>query len=269
MGFGMRCIKLRLASLLAVLLVTMTCPTLAFAQATLDAVKARGSLIVGVRFDTPPYGFVDASGKNVGIDVDLAGMISKRLGVRLELVQVTGQSRIPTLNSGKVDMLMADLTHTREREKSIDFSATYIHDGVAIMVKKDSGIQSASDLNGKSVSFVQGSTANAALKQVAPQAKITEYQEYPQAFLAFRQGLTDAFISDALTLDQFLKTDGSLEILPKFLAPEPIAIGVRKNDRAWLDTLNGELQDISANGDWATIVKKYVTIPLQAPEVFP
>jgi len=62
--------------------------------------------------------------------------IAKRLSVRLELIQVTGQSRIPTLNSGKIDLLLAALTHTRAREKAVDFSITYVQDGLGIMVKK-------------------------------------------------------------------------------------------------------------------------------------
>ena len=259
-----RFLKTVLAVMMLVLMARPGC-----AQSTLEAVKSRGAIVVGVRFDSPPYGYVDDNGKNVGIDVDLAGEIAKRLAVKLTLLQVTGQSRIPTLNSGKVDLLMADLTHTREREKAIDFSETYIEDGIAVMVRKDGTVQDPADLDGKSVSFVQGSTANAALRRVAPGARVTEYQEYPQAFLAFRQGVTDAFISDALTLDQFLKTDDGLRILPKYLAPEPIAIGLRKNDSAWRDTLNGALQDMVADGTWDRVVKKYVTIPMQRPALFP
>src|SRR5687768_16879203 len=88
----------------------------ASAQSTLDAVKARGTLIAGVRFDTPPYGSLDATGKSVGIDIDIANEVAKRLGVRLQLLQVTGQTRIPQLNAGKVDLLLAALARTPERE---------------------------------------------------------------------------------------------------------------------------------------------------------
>jgi ABC-type amino acid transport substrate-binding protein len=240
------------------------------AESTLQTVKTRGTMIAGVRFDAPPYGSVDASGKNVGIDVDIAGEIAKRIGVKLQLVQVTAQSRIPTLNSGKVDLLIADLTHTREREKAIDFTETYIEDGVSVMVRKNSGIKKAADLNGKSVSFVQGSTADAALKKTAPQAKITVYQEYPQAYLAFQQGLTDAFLSDALILGTYVKSDpANLEVLSPYMTPEPIAIGVRKNDSDWRTTLDEAIQDMSADGTWTKIVDKYVSVPMPKPRVFP
>jgi polar amino acid transport system substrate-binding protein len=254
----------------AILLAMMSFASPSFADSTLQTVKSRGTLIAGVRFDSPPYGSVDANGKNVGIDIDIANEIARRLGVKLQLAQVTAQSRIPTLNSGKIDVLIADLTHTREREKAIDFTETYIQDGVSVMVRKNGAIRQPSDLNGKSVSFVQGSTADAALKKAAPQAKVTVYQEYPQAFLAFQQGLTDAFLSDALILGQYVKSDpANLEVLGTYMTPEPIAMGLRKNDSDWRDALNGVLQDMVADGTWSKIVTKYVAIPMPKPAVFP
>jgi ABC-type amino acid transport substrate-binding protein len=239
------------------------------AQSTLQTVKSRGALIAGVRFDTAPYGFLDASGKNLGIDVEIAEEIAKRLSVRLELIQVTGQSRIPTLNSGKIDLLLAALTHTRAREKAVDFSITYVQDGLGIMVKKGGSIRTLGDLNGKSVATVQGTTITAPLKKVAPQARVVEYPEYPQAFLAFQQGLADSFCADLTVLDKFLKSDPNAELLTAPLAPEPIAIGMRKTDPEWRNTLNGLLQDMVVDGTWETIIKKYVSIPLPTPEVWP
>ena len=251
------------------LLALLFCSGPSQAQSTLQTVKSRGTLIAGVRFDTAPYGFLDASGKNVGIDVEIAEEMARRLGVKLELIQVTGQSRILTLNSGKIDLLLAALTHTRAREKAVDFSITYVQDGLGIMTKKGSAIQKLGDLNGKSVATVQGTTLTAPLKKVAPQARVAEYPEYPQAFLAFQQGLADSFGADLTVLDKFLKSDPNAEILSVALAPEPIAIGMRKNDSEWRNTLNGLLQDMVTDGTWERITKKYVSLSLPAPEVWP
>src|SRR5208282_5770969 len=93
--------------------------SLAAAASTLDDVKARGKLIAGVRYDTAPYGYLDANGKVVGFDIDLISEVAKRLGVSVEFVQVTAKTRIPMLQSGKVDILAAALTHTREREQAV------------------------------------------------------------------------------------------------------------------------------------------------------
>jgi ABC-type amino acid transport substrate-binding protein len=245
-------------------------PGVSHAQSTLQAVKSRGTMIAGVRFDSPPYGFVDASGKNVGFDIDFAEEIARRMGVKLELVRVTGQSRIPTLNSGKIDLLVAALTKTAEREKVVDFTMTYITDGAAVVVKKGSPIKTPADLNGRSVAFVQGTTVDAGLKEAAPNAQPIKYQEYPAAFLAFQQGLADAFIGQAFGLDQFLKAEpGKYEVLTKWLYADPIAIGVRKGDTEWKNALDTQLKAIVADGTWNKIVKKHVSIAVEAPKVSP
>jgi len=172
------------------------------------------------------------------------------------------------LTAGKVDLLIAAITKTPEREKVIDFSTTYVTDGSAVVVRKGSPIRTPSDLNGRSVSFVQGTTADAGLKEQAPQAIITKFPEYPAAFLAFQQGVTEAFIGQALGLDQFLKTDpGKFEVLPKLVVVDPIAIGVRKGDEEWLKTLNGLIKDMVTDGTWERIIRKYVSIPLEKPKV--
>jgi ABC-type amino acid transport substrate-binding protein len=240
------------------------------AESTLQVVKARGAMIAGVRFDAPPYGYVDANGQNVGFDVEIGAEIAKRLGVRLELIRVTGQSRVPTLISGKVDLLVAALTRTAEREKVVDFTMTYITDGSAVVVKKGSPIKTPSDLNGRTVSYVQGTTADAGMKQLAPQAQVTKFQDYPAAFLAFQQGITEAFIGQALGLDQFLKSDaGKYEVLHDLVVVDPTAIGVRKDDTEWKDALNEILKAMITDGTWSKIITKYVSIPVETPKVSP
>ncbi|HXQ67655.1 MAG TPA: transporter substrate-binding domain-containing protein, partial [Alphaproteobacteria bacterium] len=82
------------------------------AATTPDAIKARGKLLAGVKYDTPPFGFVDQDGKVAGFDVDLMREIAAALGVEVEFVKVTSQTRIPMLVSGNVDLTAASMTHT-------------------------------------------------------------------------------------------------------------------------------------------------------------
>src|SRR4051812_10182322 len=126
----------------AVLLSAMLLPIAASQASTLDEVKARGKLIAGVRYDSPPFGYLDPAGTVVGFDIDLIREIAKRLGVELELVQVTAKTRIPTLEAGKIDVIAAALTHTRERDKVLDFTISYVLDGQKLMVPKGSPIRS-------------------------------------------------------------------------------------------------------------------------------
>lgn len=239
----------------------------ASAQSTLDAVKGRGALIAGVRFDTPPYGSLDASGKSVGIDIDIASEVAKRLGVRLQLLQVTGQTRIPQLNAGKVDLLLAALTRTPEREKAVDYTMIYFMDDIRMLVRKGSNIRVPADLSGKNVTTVQGSTNVPILKREVPDAKVQLFPEYPQAFLALRQGLADAMVTNGVILDQFVKADSNFEVVGSFGAPEYIGIGVRKDDPAWRKALNDILRDMVKDGTWDRIVKSHVSIEVPRPEL--
>ena len=252
--------------------VTALASTLTASASTLDDVKARGKLIVGVRYDTAPYGYLDESGKVVGFDIDLAGAIAKRLGVAAEFVQVTAKTRIPMLQSGKVDLLAAALTHTREREQVIDFSTTYVVDGSKLLVKKGSGIKSIDDVNkeGKTIACIQGSLDEVNARRLAPKAKILDYQEYPQAFLAVKQGLADAMTTIVSTLDRFAKQDSSVEVVGGFLNNQPIAFGVRPDDSKWRNAVNGALQDMVEDGTYKATYAKYFSTPYeQLPEVWP
>ena len=259
-----------LTALLALSLIGATIghAQIARADSTLQTVKDRGTLLAGVRFDTPPYGFVDAAGKNVGVDVEIAAEIARRLGVKLELVRVTGQSRIPTLTSGKVDALIAALTVTPEREKVIDYTMIYVTDGSSVVVKAGSPIKTIADLNDRTVSFVQGTTADEGLRLKAPNAKVLKFQDYPSAFLAFRQGLADAFIGETLGIGQFLNTDpGKYDALPEVLHPDPIGIGLRKDDTEWKAYLNEQLKAIIRDGTWSAIMAKYVGTAVEIPKL--
>ncbi len=244
------------------------------AASALDDVKTRGKLIAGVRYDTAPYGYLDSSGKVVGFDIDLIRAVAKRLGVSAELVQVTAKTRIPLLQSGKVDILAAALTHTREREQAIDFSITYVVDGSRLLVKKGSGIQRIEDLNkeGKTIACIQGSVDEVNARRLAPRAKILDYQQYPQAFLAVKQGLADAMTTVVSTLDQFAKQDSSVEVVGDFLNTQPIAFVIRPNDSKWRNAINGALQDMVEDGSFKSIYAKYFTTPpakIQVPETWP
>jgi len=264
------CTQMFRATLLALGgVVALVVSSSAQAGSTLDEVKARGTLVAGVRYDSPPFGYLDPSGKVVGFDIDLISDIAKRLGVGIELVQVTAKTRIPMIESGKIDVIAAVLTHTRERDRVIDFSISYLLDGQRLLVKKGSDIRGVGDLKGKTVSAVQGSYNEGIIRKLAPEAKILVFQEYPQAFLALKQGLADAFTTTATILEGISKKDPDFESVGELLTSEPIAFGMRENDSKWRDAINFALQDMVADGTYKTFFKKYLTLPYHAPETWP
>src|SRR5688572_13348287 len=100
----------------------------------LSAIKARGKILAGVKYDTPPFGYLDKGNKPVGFDLDLVSKIAGKIGLPVEFVSVTSTTRIPMLVSGNVDLVAASMTHTKERDRTIDFSITYYTGGQSLLV---------------------------------------------------------------------------------------------------------------------------------------
>ena len=228
---------------------------------TLDEVKKRGVVRVGVRQDVPGFGVVDEKGETVGFDADIAAEIAKRLGVKLELVPVTAATRIPLLQQGRIDMIVATLTHYRERDKVIDFTIGYFWTGQKLMVKKGSGIQSAADMAGKRAGTTVGALALKNLAAAQPKAVGQTFEGYPEAFLAMQRGLTDAVVADIIILAGLRanapKPDDYV-IIGDSLGGGDYAIGVRENESKWRDTLNFTLQDMWKDGTWDRIYDKWI-----------
>ena len=125
---------------------------------TLAAVTQRGVVRAGIRFDNPPHSFIDEDGNWVGFDVDMAEAIAKSLAVKLEKVRVDELTRISFLQNRKIDIAVASMSHTHEREAEVDFSQTYFWSKQTFLVKKG-GHASLEDLVGETVGMDRGSSA--------------------------------------------------------------------------------------------------------------
>ena len=132
---------------------------IALAEDTYDIVKKKGVLVVGVKDATPGFGYIDPKTREiVGYDCDFGAYIAKKMGVKLELKGVTSAARIPQLQAGNVDLVIATLTWTAERAKQVDFSYTYLLTGQKFLVKKGT-VKSLADLDGKKIGTAKGSTS--------------------------------------------------------------------------------------------------------------
>lgn len=247
-------------SLLAVALVSLTLAVPATAQeSTYDVVKKRGTLIAGLRNDFPPAGYLNQQGQWVGFEVDLIEYIGKKLGVKVQKEQVTSRTRIPMLQNGNIDLIMAVMNPTRERGKVIDFTQPYFLGGQALLVKKDSGIKGIADLAApRKVGTVQGSQDANGVLAFQPKAELVYYQEYPQAFLALKQGRIDAMSTTDLTLRAFAKDDPSFVVIEPPFKPDPWVLGVRHNDSKWRLFLEEAIMDAWADGTIAQLYEKHM-----------
>lgn len=204
-------------------------------QDLLSVIKKRDKIIVGVKTDVPPFGFLDKDGKNIGFDVDLAKLLAKRLlgdENKVDFVPVNASNRIMKLSSKEVDMIIATMSITQQRQMILDFSVPYHIAGQAIMVRKDSKISSLMELQNKIAIIVFGSTVEHNLRSNVPNIRIIGFKTYPEAFDAFKKGYADAVISDDTILFGFKMKDNSVKILPKRYSKEPYAVAFRKDGNA-------------------------------------
>lgn len=224
---------------------------------TIATIKARGKLIAGVKYDTPPFGFLDKSNQVVGFDIDLVTKIAEAIGVPVEFTSVTSPTRIPMLVSGNVDLVAASMTHTKARDETIDFSITYYTGGQSLLVPRASPIKGVRDLAGKRVAVQQGTTLEKNLAKAAPQAKIIGFKDYNSAWLALRQGRADALTGSIDILQGFSKNEKDFHIAGGRFSDEPFGMGVRQGDSALRDKINFVLQDLWTSGKYQELYKKW------------
>jgi polar amino acid transport system substrate-binding protein len=239
-------------------------------ETTVAKIKARGKLLAGVKYDTPPFGFLDDKNQPAGFDIDLVRKIGEHLGVPVELVKVTSPTRIPLLVSGNVDLVAASMTHTRERDKTIDFSITYYTGAQSLLVPKSSSINGLRDLDGKQVAVQQATTLEKNLAQAAPKAKIIAFKDYNSAWLALAQGRVDAFTGSLNILHGFAKNNDGFKIVGERFSLEPFGVGVRQGDSALRDEINFALQDLWTSGQYAELYRKWFGVDPDVPiEIWP
>ena len=230
------------------------------AQSTLEVVKKRGKLVAGVKTDFPPFGSVDAGGKNMGFDVDMAHLFAKALfndENQVELVAVTSGNRIPFLQSGKIDIILATVTITDERRQVVEFSDPYFLSGSLLLVPKNSTVNGLEDLAGKTVAVVQGAIQDKDVEQLQPKANRVKFGKVSEAMLAVKGGRADAYAHDDILVLTLVKENPDLRATSKVFMPRPYGIAVRKGDTEFIKWVNGELAKMKKDGTYDRLWKKY------------
>ncbi|MBI2131652.1 MAG: transporter substrate-binding domain-containing protein, partial [Candidatus Tectomicrobia bacterium] len=183
--------------------------------------------------------------------------IGQKLGVKVKFVQALSKTRIPLIVNGNVDLVIATMTHKRDREKAIDFSIHYIITGQRPITRKDTGITHVSQLAGKRVGSVQGGNAGPNLLKVQPKATIVQFQEHTETLLALKQKKVDALVTDDVLIQWMAKNNPDLAIVGKLYTVEPYGMGVRENDSKWRDAVNEALLDLWDSRKYHEIYRKW------------
>lgn len=219
-----------------------------------DAKKIRIALDTG----SPPYGFVDDAMKPVGSDVETAHLLAQDLGVAIEIVQTTSPNRIPFLQTGKADIVVASLSVTPEREKVIDFSAPYAQIQAVVAGPKAAAIKGFDDLKGKRVATTRGSNNDKVVTTNAKDAQIVRFDDDATLVTAAVSGQADLIATSPAIVSTVLTKAPQKDMVVKFvMSTVPLGIGMRKNEpelKAWV---NDWVAKNLANGKLQAIYKKY------------
>ncbi len=123
----------------------------------LEEINERGMVRIGVSLGGAPMGFYNWRNEPSGYDVDMAHRFARKLGVEAEFTNVFGDARVSMLVSGQLDVVIANMTATGNRAKSVDFSIPYLKSGLRVITHKDSDIVDIDDLDGKKIVVGRGS----------------------------------------------------------------------------------------------------------------
>jgi aspartate/glutamate/glutamine transport system substrate-binding protein len=229
---------------------------------SLEAIKKRGKLVAGIRYDVYLFGYKDPSdGQVKGFEIDLMKELAKRMlgsEKKLELKEVTSKTRIPMLNNGDVDLVAATMTITEERKKQLDFSHVYYLAGQSLLVRKDSDIQGVKDLNGKVVMTAKGATSGQVIRDLVPGVQLKEYENYADAFTALKSGKGDAVTTDdSILLGMEQQAPDQVRLVDEQITQEPYGLGMAKGNKSLVKYVNQFLKEIQEDGTYDKLYKKW------------
>ncbi|SEM92167.1 transporter substrate-binding domain-containing protein [Lihuaxuella thermophila] len=231
------------------------------AASAVEAIKKRGKLVVGVKYDTYLFGYKDPADNQVkGFEIDLMKELAKRMlgdENKIELKEVNSKTRIKLLKGGDIDLICATMTITEKRKEEIDFSRVYFMAGQSLLVHKDSPIKDVKDTAGKRVATAKGATSGKNIQAVVPNVDLKLYENYADAFTALRAGQVDALTTDDSILMGMQQQDPNYKLVGEHFTQEPYGIGVDKKNKDLLEYVNKFLDDIMKDGTYDTLYKKW------------
>ncbi|MDQ4025975.1 MAG: glutamate ABC transporter substrate-binding protein [Actinomycetota bacterium] len=229
------------------------------ADTTMGKIQERGTLIAGVKYDVPPFGFKNPQTNEVeGFDVDIAQEIADRLGVELDAIEAISDNRIPFLKDGTVHIIASTMTITTDRDVEIDFSEPYYIANGRILVGPDGGdIATLEDLKGKSACTALGSTYEGLLKDVKG-IDVQLPETYSECFELIQNGSVDAVVTDDVILTGMIIQDDTLQMVGEELTVEPYGIGVPEDDTDMQEFVNSVLAELYENGRYDEIYQEWV-----------
>jgi polar amino acid transport system substrate-binding protein len=251
--------------LLGLTALLLLAPIAARAQAPEDIVKA-GKVVIAIDTTVPPYGSLDTQMQPTGMDVELAQLVGKSLGVPVEFVTVTSPGRIPSLLTKRVDMVISIFSITAERALQIDFTNPYGGQATVLLAPKGRKIAGPKDLVGLKVGATRGAIEDIVLTEIVknnPGITYLRFDDGPSCAQAMLSGQIDAMGGGDYGEIYLRKSSTGDEFEQKFvLRPNYFGIGIRKNNPALLHWLNTLLFTLKNDGTLDRLSMKYRNKPI-------
>lgn len=221
-------------------------PVSAFADKLQDILN-NGSVRIGVLADSAPWGFRDGSGTLTGFDIGLAELVAADLGVELQIVEVTGAARIPSLLSDQIDILIAAAGATPERAQQVMFTAPYVATDLGVFGPASAdGFETPADMAGVSIAVARGTTLDVWLTDNATEANIVRFEDAASALAAFAAGQTQYFAENSVIA---ANAQNAADLELKFrIRQSPAHIAVSHGEHNLLQWLNTDLFFNRLNG---------------------
>ncbi len=264
---------------LSLCLLGIAWPCSAYAN-TLDDVKKRGEMVVGMEAAYVPYEYFDA-GKIVGYDCDLAKAVADKVGVNVRFVDTAWDGIIPALYAGKFDVIMSAMTITKERTQKVSFSMPY-GDASNMLLLRASGdpVTTADELGDHGVGAQLGSAGAQVARDFEAKLKgegkpgytdLKLYDHYPEAYLDLQNHRIDAVVNSLSSLDVVMKDQpgkyrmiGGIQVIKAYFG-----MAFRKDDTAMQTAVNEVLAAMKADGSLATLQTKWFGTTMDTPNVMP
>lgn len=224
--------------------------------------KQDNTLVVAMELAYPPFETKDETGAPTGISADIARAFGEYAGYEVRIENMSWDGLIPSLQTGKADMVISSMTITEDRLQTVDFSDPYANSCLAVLTNRDSGIASVEDLNqpGKKVAVKTGSTGYLYATEHLTEAEIIALSDESACVTEVSQGKADGFLYDQLTIyrNWTEHQDTTEAVFIPFQDPEKWGIAVKKGNTELLDQLNAFLADFREQGGFDRLTETYM-----------
>ena len=226
----------------------------------LGNIAKSGTIKIAVPQDFPPFGSVGADMKPSGYDIDVANLIGKELGAKVELVPVSSANRVPFLTTGKVDLVISSMGKNAEREKVIDFSTAYAPFFNGVFGPEDIKVGKAEELVGKSISVTRGSIEDLELSKIAPAgADIKRFEDNNATITAYLSGQTQLIATGNVVAAAVNERSKLRRLSTKFLIKNsPCFVGIAKGETALQAKVNEIITKAKKSGALNEISQRWL-----------